>query len=237
MAQTPVNRSLMLIPLCVAMLACALTNALNRVGGEPAPSPVPASQEPIYIIVEGEVEATSAPAQPPAPAVTPIRLSTSAPAVPGNLVLQPCADRLADCPKSEHYITFIEIGPPNEESFDMDADTELYVSVSWNAVDEATLQQNLANVRFILEIDGQDWFDERFTYLETKPYILDETQIDSQKTMSATISGWLPQQPHTLRFGYEVLEDINNGRYSFDAGDEFTHILHICPDGGCPPSP
>ena len=119
----------------------------------------------------------------------------------------------------------------------MPSNTQLYVTVSWNAVDQATLENNLANIRFILEIDGQDFFDEKFTFLETKPYILDETQIDSMKTMSATISGWMPQQPHTVRFGYEVLGAINNGRYSFDPGEEFTYILHICPDGGCPPAP
>ncbi len=230
-------RFLIAILLLLAMLACVLTDAASRIiGGEDA-APEPAAQEPIYIIVAGEPTATLAPTLPPEPTLTPIPLSTSTPAVPGGLVLQPCPDRLTNCPDSEHYITFIEIGPPNEETFDMPAGTQLYVSVSWNAVDDATLQQNLASIRFILELDGQDCFKEEFTFLETKPYILDETQIDSMKTMSATIAGWLPQQPHTLRFGYEVLGSINNGRYSFDAGDEFTHTLHICPDGGCPPAP
>lgn len=229
-------RLLPVLPLLLAMLSCVLTDALSGIiGGEDAAPAV--TQEPIYIIVDGDPTATLAPTEPPAPTITPIPLPTSTPSVPGGLVVQACANWTVDCPDSDHFFVFIELGPPNEDSFDFPSDTPLFVLTSWNAVDEDTLQQNLANVRFILEIDGQDVFDERFTYFETQPYILDESQIDSMKTMSATISGWTPQQPHTVRFGYEVLGAINNGRYDYDAGDVFTQILHVCPDGGCPPAP
>ena len=234
MRHTTAIRILPVLLLLIAMLGCALTNTLSGIiGGEDVAQDSP-TQETIYIIVEGDPTATLAPTIAPAPTITPIPLATNTPSVPGGLVLQPCVDRLTDCPDSSHFITFIELGPPNEESFDMPSNTQLYVTVSWDAVDEATLEDNLANLRFILEIDGQDVFDEEFTFYETRPYILDETQIDSLKTMSATISGWTPQQAHTVHFGYEVLGEINNGRYGFDAGDEYTYILHICPDGGCP---
>ncbi len=237
MRRTITSRILLVLPLLLAMLGCILTDAVSGIIAGKDAAQDKATQEPIYVIVEGEPPTVPAPAVPPVPTITPVPLFTSTPAVPGGLVLAPCVDRMTDCYGATSYITFIEIGGADEQSFDIPANTIFYISVSWNAVDEATLQQNLANVRFILEIDGQDCFDESFTFLETKPYILDESQIDSQKTMSATISGWVPQQPHTVRFGYEVLADINNGRYDYNAGEEFGYTLHICPDGGCPPAP
>lgn len=229
----PAFRFLVISLLLFSMLGCALTDVVSgiiggRAGGEPT------AQPPIYIIVESEPTAPPAPVATAAPTPTAVTLPTITPSVPGGLVLAPCVDRMTDCYGATSYISFIEIGGSNEESFNMPSDTLFYISVSWNAVDEATLQQNLQNIRFILEIDGLDCFDEEFTFLESVPYILDESQIDSQKTMSAAISGWAPQQPHTLRFGYEVLADINNGRYNFYAGEEFGYTLHICPDGGCP---
>jgi len=218
------------------MLGCLITDAFSGIIGSVAQEE-PVTPTPIYIIVEGEPTATMAPTVPPTPTATPVPLPTSTPAVPGGLMLAPCVDRMTDCYGATSYISFIEIGGSNEQGFDIPSGTLFYISVSWNAVDDATLQQNLQNIRFVLEIDGQDCFDEKFTFLETKPYILDESQIDSQKTMSATISGWVPQQPHTLRFGYGVQADINNGRYDYYAGEFFGYTLHICPDGGCPAAP
>ena len=233
MFRTRIVRILFVIPFFYVLLGCALIDTISGIFGGSS-GEAPATQPPVYIIVEGEPAAPVAPAVTAGPTLTPVPLPTITPAVPGGLVLAPCMDRMTDCYGATSYINFIEIGGPDEESFNMPSDTLLYISVSWNAVDDATLQQNLQNIRFVLELDGQDCYKEEFTFLETKPYILDETQIDSQKTMSATISGWTPQQPHTLRFGYEVLADINNGRYNFNAGEEFGYTLHICPDGGCP---
>ena len=52
--------------------------------------------------------------------------------------------------------------------------------------------------------------------------------------LNVVVTGWEPQEPHTIRVGYVTTAPLNDGWDDYDTGFDVVRTLHVCPDGGCP---
>ncbi len=80
----------------------------------------------------------------------------------------------------------------------------------WVAKDEAALAENIKHIHFFFEIDGRDYYDERFTAQDVAYTVDNPDRVPSIFTGVIT-SGWKIGEPHQIRIGYEFDAEIFDG--------------------------
>ncbi len=162
----------------------------------------------------------------------------AAPLVPSaGLTVLPCPV-MEDCPGSVNVREFYEITTlPWEYSIEIPSSTRLLLTTGWTALTEEIMAQNRPYIDFTFEIDGEDYFSELYTTSGLQPDPDDPSKKNAYYYLQVVISGWVPGEPHTVRIGYTLTADINDGWDDFEQGFNLQKTFHICPDGGCPPAP
>ena len=220
MIRSRILRLVYIFFILIFVLGCNLT---ETIGGQKA------AVEPTAPVV---VYVTATP-QPTLPPPTPTPTATPTPEA-ARLVVTPCADYPDDCPAAVNSRDFYDPAPPFEYTFDIPSTTQLFVSTGWGAIDMATLQQNIPYVDFFLEIDGEDYYSDLYTSILEEPDVDNPAKMNGIIYLDVVISGWVPQQPHTITIGYTTTAPLNDGWEDYETGFEVKRVLHVCPDGGCP---
>lgn len=223
MKRTTVTRLVLISMFTLAILGCNLADTIG--GGNPPLEPTAPAV--VY------VTATPRPTLPPtaAPTATPTQTPTPEPA---RLTLLPCPNYPEDCPAAISANRFYEVAAPFEYTFDVPSEIKLFVSTGWGAIDMATLEQNRPYVDFFLEIDGEDFNSDLYTSVVEEPDPDVPSRMNGIIYLNVVITGWVPQQPHTIRIGYITTAPLNDGWDDYDVGFKVSRTLNVCPDGGCP---
>ena len=156
------------------------------------------------------VTATPRPTLPPTvtPPATPTPTATPEPA---DVTVMPYPNYPDDCLAAVSANRFYEVAPPYEYTFDIPSGTQLFVSTGWGSIDKATLEQNMPYVDFFLEIDGEDYFDETLTSIVEEPDPDVPGRMNGILYLNVVVTGWEPQQPHTISIGYVTSAPLNDG--------------------------
>ncbi len=166
----------------------------------------------------------------PPPTATPTPTATATPTPLPAVNLTPCAFARY-CPGVANITDFIGGDANSGQVYHVEIPYNVPVGfhTGWTAKDEATLAENLKHLRFILEIDGNDYYDERFTaqdlaYFPDDPY----TGYPSVFT-GITTDGWKVGEPHTVEIGFEFDADVFDGWDTYPGGTRYTYFYDVNP--------
>jgi hypothetical protein len=170
--------------------------------------------------------ATATPTSTATPTVTSTPTETPEPAI--NLT--PCAFARY-CPESTNIIEFVsgETVPGQIRYVTIPYDAIVTFHTGWLAKDESTLEENIKHLKFILQIDGQDYYDERFTardlaYPQDDPY----TGYPAIFTGIMT-TGWKVGEVHSVTIGFEFTGEVFDGWDTYPAGTRYVFFYEIQP--------
>jgi hypothetical protein len=169
---------------------------------------------------------------------TPIPSSTSTPLPTPTITatpippidISPCA-YARYCPESSSITSFIneEVYAGIEYTVEIPYNIPVTFNSGWITKDEATLDENLKHLRFILEIDDNDYYNERFTTRDYSNLANDpETWYPSIST-GITTAGWNIGQWHKVNIGIEFDAEIFDGWDTYPAGTRFEYIFIVKP--------
>lgn len=162
------------------------------------------------------------------PSVTPTSTATPTPLPAINLT--PCA-YLRYCPEASSIASFIDEELPDGEEYyvEIPPETDTYFSIGWVAKDEAALAENIKHIHFFFEIDGQSYYDERFTAQDVA-YTVDNPDPGYPSIFTGIItSGWKIGEPHQIRIGYEFDAEIFDGWDTYPAGTRYEYTYLVMP--------
>ncbi len=162
----------------------------------------------------------------------------AAPLVPSaGLTVLPCPV-LENFPGAVNVREFYDMAdPPWEFSFEIPSSTQLLLVTGWTTLNEEIMAQNKPAIDFTFEIDGEDYFSELYTTSGLQPDADDPSKNNAYYYLQVVVSGWVPGELHTVRIGYSLTADLNDGWDDYEQGFNIIKTFHICPDGGCPPAP
>lgn len=154
---------------------------------------------------------------------------TSTPLPP--LTLEPCpyTDMCLDA------VPIYDLVPNNIElgvvySLEVPYDQPVSFYTAWIAKDYTILAQNVENMQFFITIDGLKTWDDSFM-AEPEPYVFkDEPDAEyASQWAGVVLSDWKVGQPHQIRIGYTITEEINDGWKTYASGTVIEEVYSVNP--------
>jgi hypothetical protein len=152
--------------------------------------------------------------------------------------LSPCA-YARYCPEVTSIIDYIEgdINSGEASTVDVPFDRPLGFHTGWTVRDDAALAENMKHIHFILEIDGRDYYDERFT-AQDLAYSADDPNTGYPSVFTGiTTTGWKVGEPHTIEIGFEFDAEISDGWDTYPAGTRYSYTYIVNPVVKLPDTP
>jgi hypothetical protein len=160
----------------------------------------------------------------PTPTVTSTPTNTPMPPV----VLQGCFF-IEDCPSENNLYDLLGYSPQSGSINDIEFpyNETAWVTMGWTAKDQATIEENAKKIHWILEVDGQDYFNPDWTGFGFKTDEDDPSITYPGIWLGMTLSGWKIGESHQIKIGYSFDEPVNDGWDSYPAGtgEVFTYIV------------
>lgn len=201
MLKTRITVSLLLVAVLLFSASCALIpqkiqDLADNFTGNAEPTPM-------YIVVTSTPQASSLVSQ-------------------ANLVIRPCL-YTSDCPNAVDLNDMLD--PQQSETYEVKLpyNAQLKLSNGWAAIDEKTLEENLTHIKWILEIDGVDYFNPEFIVKDAVKSIEDTSVENAGAWVGVTIEGFALDQPSTIVVGHILTEAVNDGWDDYPAG--YTSII------------
>jgi hypothetical protein len=169
--------------------------------------------------------ATPTPTNTPFPTSTDTPFPTATPTKPPPpLMISGClsADTCASAKPIRNYFE-TPLNYNVRYSIDVYTSSEVWFSFEWCAIDQVTLDQNIANLEFEFTIDG-------VPYLETLSQGYTSMQDDASVShpcysIGGVLSGWRSGSSYQIVIGVTLLTDTFNGWNTFGAGDYLNVFL------------
>jgi hypothetical protein len=100
----------------------------------------------------------------------------------------------------------------------------LFFGAMWTAIDENTLNANLAQIHFVFEVDGQSYSNDAAVNQGQVPDANDASTMRPAVFTGAVVSGWQLNVAHTITIGFTFDSAVNNDWTDFPAGpDVYTY--------------
>lgn len=145
-----------------------------------------------------------------------------------KLKITPCLYN-SDCPDAVDLDDMLNAQQQASYEVKLPYDTLLKLSNGWVAIDDKTLEENLAHIKWIFEVDGEDYYQPEYVVKGTVNTIQDSSVENSGAWLGVTIEGFSLNQTVTMVVGYTFSEAINDGWEDFPAGYTSTITYHFLP--------
>ena len=165
------------------------------------------------------------------PTITPTATSTNTPTITPKppLNIYPCIygnlcpeamsiEKLTDTSSLDYTVYDVEIPYMQPVRF----------SANWVALDQSTLDDNMAHIKWIFTVDGKeyagdDWAQRGVTTFSDEP----DTEYPGE-WFGAVVADWKLGEIHEVAIGFSIDEDIFDGWDTYEAGDYYS-VYNITP--------
>ena len=194
---------LLVIVLLSFSISCnLLSGGLKGLGAEPTPT---RTKRPTK---------TSAPEATATLAATPTATSTQR----APLSFEVCVFGEEECPDAVSAYDYLAEDQSSGEGVDLliPSNQRIQIVEGWYAIDQATLDENLAHMQFFFTIDGKDYFQDNM--MESGIYT-DENGVEYPGVWAGVVlDGWVVGESHRVELGFITDETINDGWGDYEAG-------------------
>lgn len=143
----------------------------------------------------------------------------------------------SDCPDAIDLDDMLNAQQKNSYEVKLPYNSQVKLSNGWVAIDQETLQENLSQIKWILEVNGVDYYKPEFL-VDGTVNTIQETSVENYGTwLGVTIKGFAQDEPVTMVVGYTFTKSINDGWEDFPAGYTSTITYNFIPqplDFGAP---
>jgi hypothetical protein len=176
---------------------------------------------------------TKTPSRSPTPTTTATPTATDPPSATPlpPLTLEPCpyTDMCPDA-ISDYSLVPGDIQLGVVYSVDVPYNQQVSFYTAWIAKDYAILAQNVEHIQFFISIDGQKYWDDSYM-AEPEPYVFSDepgTEYAAQ-WVGVVLSDWKVGQPHQIRIGFTITEEISDGWDTYASGSVIEHVYTVNP--------
>ena len=176
---------------------------------------------------------TKTPSQTPTPTTTATPTATDTPSATPlpPLTLDPCpyTDMCPDA-VADYELVPGDITPGVVYSVEVIYDRPVSFYTAWIAKDYNILSNNVEHIQFFIKIDGQKYWDDSFM-AEPEPYVFrDEPDTEyAAQWVGVVLTDWKVGQPHQIRIGFTITEEINDGWSTYASGTVIEHVYAVNP--------
>ncbi len=163
----------------------------------------------------------------PTPTQTPLPTATPKPPV----LMAQCTEN-ANCPDAVSIFDLVEgsIDFDAINYIDLPVNQSVWVNDIWNAIDNETMTENLPNILWFFQIDGQDFFQTSWLKPgEFEYYSEPDGALFPGYQWGVVLDNWKVGEAHQIEFGYVIDKAISNGWYDFDEGYTFVASFIVNP--------
>ena len=164
------------------------------------------------------------------PTNTPLPTNTPMPTPTPAVFISPCAT-LEDCPYAGSIRDFVPEDADGGSVLEarVPFDTPLFIYYGWVALDDATLEQNMKEMKFFFEIDGNSYLNEADIKTSYTPDANDPSLIYSSVSLGYILENWKIDEPHTVRIGFRFENEVFDGWETYPAGTTFENTFSVIP--------
>lgn len=164
----------------------------------------------------------------------PTKTFTPTPTPPVNLI--PCANSDA-CSEGVYIREYLETvglldeADEGEQPFEVEVpyNLPLRFGISWIAIDDETLADNMQKMTFFFEIDGQPYLDKNDLIYEYYPDVEDPSIVYSSVFIDYLLTGWRIGEPHTVSIGFRFDQSLSDGWNTYYLGETMGYSYRILP--------
>lgn len=144
-------------------------------------------------------------------------MPTATPLAP--LTIAPCR-YLEDCPGAIGIYDLLtgDVNAGVEYSVDIPYDHPVMFLTGWITTDYTILAQNMKKIQFFLMIDGSDSWDDSYMGIPEAYYYPNDPTFYASQGTGVVLSGWKVGEPHQIRIGFTINEQINDGWNTYSGG-------------------